>query len=202
MSLRAHELKFLRSASRHQWGQERMPIGISASSGAGAMPCGGAQELLRGPGERPSGRSGGDRRDHEGHDPRPPRSLSKRRRLGMPELVTLGQRAHHDADRAASPFRPHSDVRELLGRGRASAGAGCPTGRVTRRAHHAVASRRRRHSGRETCTRRHAADRGRSPGESLSLHRAAARRNSQELWMRFLGQAATDPVLLVSVVPV
>ena len=27
-------------------------------------------------------------------------------------------------------------------------------------------------------------------------------RNSQELWMRFLGQAATDPVLLVSVVPV
>jgi hypothetical protein len=87
----------------------------------------------------------GDRRDHEGHNLRPPRSLSKRRRLRMPELVTLGQRAHHDADRAASPFRPHSDVSELLGRGRASAGAGCPTGRVTRRTHHAVAFHWNRH---------------------------------------------------------
>ena len=104
----------------------------------------GAQELLRRPGEGPSRRSGGDRRDHEGHDPRPPRSLSKRRRLRMPELVTLGQWARHDADRAASPFQTRSDACELLGGGRGSAGAGCPTGRVAR-TRHAVAFRRKRH---------------------------------------------------------
>ena len=104
----------------------------------------GARELLRRPGQGPSGRSGGDRRYHERHDPRSPRPLSKRRHLRMPELVTVGQWACDDADRAASSFQLRSDSCELLGRGRASAGAGCSTGRVARTCH-AVAVRRKRH---------------------------------------------------------